>query len=92
MFIEINRNIKIFGILIPRYYTVEEKHSVIYKDWRREFYSITDELMETYSQFDFTDYKGYTPVSCNNHFYADVSHLNEVGSAAFTSMLKKQIK
>lgn len=91
MFIEINRNIKIFGILIPRYYTVEEKHSVIYKDWRREFYSITDELMETYSQFDFTDYKGYTPVSCNNHFYADVSHLNEVGSAAFTSMLKKQI-
>lgn len=90
MLLSINSEMKIWAILIPRYYTIEEIHKNLYVDWKREFEKIIYELKKEYN-FNYINYKEYTPISSNNNFYADVAHLNKAGAIAFTSMLNETL-
>lgn len=86
----INKNIKIYAILIPRYITIENIHLEKYRKWKEEFQIIIDEMRQIYP-FEFWNFKEYKPISQNNNFYYDVSHLNEIGSIALTSIINKKI-
>lgn len=86
MLYQINGNMKIYGVLIPRYYTVENVHREIYREWKEEFQDIIADIRKDY-KFELLNFKDYLPISANHNFYFDVSHLNEIGSIAFTSLL-----
>lgn len=86
----INSEIKIYAILLPRYYTIERIHRVIYQEWKEEFENIIKEFKKIMN-FEFINYKEYAPISENNNFYADVSHLNQIGAIAFTSLLNETL-
>lgn len=91
MFYEINDNMRIYGVLIPRYIKIEEIHKTLYKDWKKEFLEIIEDIKGKYNNFKFLDFKDYRPISENNYFYKDASHLNQTGAAAFTSLLNQVI-
>ena len=84
----LNNKIKIYTLLIPRYYTIENIHKTLYSDWKEEFEGIIHSVQKEY-EFDYVNYKHYLPISKNNNFYADV---NATGAIAFTSLLNERIK
>lgn len=90
MLYQINGEMKIYAVLIPRYYIVESIHKNLYRQWKEEFEDIIEEIRKDY-RFEYLNFKDYLPISGNHYFYSDVSHLNETGSAAFTSLLDSMI-
>jgi hypothetical protein len=86
----INPYIKIYIILIPRYNAIEEIHRIKYTNWKAEFENIIDDFQHKYT-FKYLNFKNYEPISCNNNFYQDVSHLNYDGATAFTTLLNSYI-
>lgn len=86
----INNQIKIYAVLLPRYNTIETIHKTLYQQWKKEFMEIIHNIKKSYN-FEFISYKDYQPISGNNNFYADVSHLNLTGSIALTSLLNETL-
>lgn len=88
---KINKNIKIYLILIPRYYKVEQQHYILLKDFREEFNTIIAHFKESYN-FHYWDMKNLEEISKNRWFYHDTAHLNYYGGLAFTSFLNDRMK
>lgn len=87
---EINPNMKIFFVLLPRYYLLERNNEYVFAEWKIEFYNILKSLKKDY-QFEVMDFKGCRQFSENNYFYTDPAHFNAVGANAFTSELNLRI-
>lgn len=85
-----NENIKLYIILIPTHQSFERKLKHSEKEWKGKFYYIINYYKRIYN-FEFLDFKDYTEISSNNHFYYDLGHLNYNGSIAFTLMLNSII-
>lgn len=88
---EIDKSIKVFCILIPRYQTIENIHDKLYLEWKKEYEEIMYEMRKNYS-FEMLNYKHYASISSNNRFYYDAAHLNATGAIAFTSVLNEDVQ
>lgn len=84
---QINPDMKVFVILLPRYVRAEEKAAEAYAGWKKFFY---DTIMECgkYYPFQFKDFKGHE-ISREKACYYDVSHLNYYGAVKFTRLLNE---
>ena len=88
---DINKNIQIYIILLPRYYKVEQQHHMLLKDYKEEFEAIISNFRKSYD-FYYWDMKDLEGISKNRFLYQDAAHLNYYGGLAFTSVLNDMIK
>lgn len=82
---QINPDMKVFVILLPRYAKAEEMAVEAYAGWKRIFYDIIEECNKQYP-FQFMDFKNHE-ISRERACYYDVSHLNYYGAVKFTHLL-----
>ena len=87
---EINKDIKIYTVLIPRYKLVEEANKENKKIWKDRFYKIIEECQKEYD-FDFIDLKDCEQIKDNMNYYFDLEHLNYQGAIEFTKVLKQYL-
>lgn len=87
---ELNKDMKIYFVLIPRYKRMEIYHEKLLDDRRDMFYSIINPIIED-EHIPLLNYKSCESIASNNHFFNDPAHLNYYGAIAFTTMLNDQI-
>lgn len=87
---QINQDMKIYVLLMPRYAGVWDKEALILDNWKDYFYSVMAEFRNSYD-FAILDYTRDT-IAGNKYFYYDASHLNCFGAMKFTEMLNEEIK
>lgn len=87
---QINPDMKVFLILMPRYIKAEEMTKEPYAGWKDIFYDIIEESNKKYP-FVFLDLKEHE-ISKERDCYYDVSHLNYYGAVKFTKILNEYIK
>lgn len=88
---ELDKNIKIYLILIPRYMTREISMLNIESIWKEKFYKILEKYSHEY-EFELLDLKNNSYLSNKREFYMDLEHLNYEGSKKFTLLLNDYIK
>ena len=86
---EINSDIKIYLVLIPRFYWSQVKARTYFKDWKEMFYSYMEKMKREYG-IKFLDFKD-SDMAKDIHNYYDESHLNYFGAIKFTKMLETRI-
>ncbi|MCM1156658.1 MAG: hypothetical protein NC314_07935 [Roseburia sp.] len=87
---ELNPDMKVFVVLLPRYVKAEEKAVEAYAGWKKIFYEIIEESGKHYP-FQFMDFKEHE-ISRERACYYDVSHLNYYGAMKFTRMLNEYME
>ncbi len=90
---QINPNMKVYLILIPRFYETEEMMQRIkpYMDFKEDFEATISKFNKSYN-FQYWDMKNMEGISRNRYFYNDPGHLNYYGGLAFTSVINDMIK
>lgn len=86
-----NKDIKIFCVMLPRYYLLERNNEYVFASWKIDFMRIIEHLKQKH-KFTFFDFKGSTEFSGNGYFYQDEAHFNTIGARAFTACLNKLIQ
>lgn len=86
----INPQIKIYYLLLPRYYIMEEYHNMMLATFKSDFEIEIKEHIRKY-KVNYLNLKNLSSISNNNHFFQDTAHLNYIGGIAFTSMLNQMI-
>ena len=87
----INPNIKVIGVLLPKYYVVEETEHTVNQLWKPYFENIVSSFQENYANFMFCDLKNLTDISHNPDFYQDLTHLNFEGARHLTNYIVSAI-
>lgn len=87
----INPNIKVIGVLLPKYYVVEETEQTVNQLWKPYFENIVSSFQENYANFMFCDLKNLTDISHNPDFYQDLTHLNFEGARHLTNYIVSAI-
>ncbi len=85
----INPTLKVFCILMPQYYAVQEKTKSAYASWKEMFYTIMEEAKKIFP-FTFLDFKE-NEIAQKRECFFDVSHLNYYGAIQFTKLLNTMI-
>lgn len=85
----LNPHMKIFCILIPRYYAVQEKVQSVYAPWKELFYNIMEETQKAYP-YTFLDLTN-DEISKKREYYFDTSHFNYYRAIKFTQYLNSLI-
>ena len=80
---EINPNMKIKIVLMPRTVCVEKKMEAYDKILRTEYMAYLEEMQKKYS-FEIFDLKGLEEISTHQEYYYDGEHLNRKGAEQFT--------
>ena len=83
----INPNIKVIGILLPKYHVVEETELTVNQLWKPYFENVVSSFQEKYTNFMFYDLKNLVDISHNPDFYQDLTHLNFEGAYHLSSHL-----
>lgn len=87
---EINKDMKVYLVLIPQYIEREIKVQKEDLEWKPKFYDILDKFSEKY-KFEVLDFKDCEDISSNREYYYDFGHLNYKGSMVFTELLNSYI-
>ncbi len=91
LLLDINKDVKIYLILIPQYIEKEKKIKEIEQKWKVEFYNIIDNIKTMY-KVKVLDFKNCESISSNKDFYYNNGHLNFDGSKEFTKILDSYIQ
>lgn len=89
----INPNIKLYFLLLPRYYHAQQKGNALYPQyaqWKEMFYTILNEANKQYP-FTLLDLKNHE-ISKERLYYYDVSHFNYYGAVAFSRLVNSLIR
>ncbi len=89
---EINPSIRIYLVLLPKYWMVEYLEQVIHNKWRDFFYTAIDEFKQKYSAVELLDLKDVTQFSKQQILYFDKTHFNCYGAEIFTKYLSRLIQ
>lgn len=89
--LDINSEIKIYLILIPRYIVQEQKLESIESIWKNKFYNTLEKLKLKY-KFEILDFKDCEEISSIRENYLDLEHLNYNGAIEFTKLLSNKIE
>ncbi|OOM79971.1 hypothetical protein [Clostridium sp. BL-8] len=90
---EINPDIKIILLLMPRYYTMEKLENISPNivSFKEEFEKMISLAKQKY-EFEYCNFKNHMEISYDNKLYYDVCHLNYSGAVKFTQMLNSYLK
>lgn len=86
----INSNIKIYFLLMPRYFILEQYHKILLQSYKSDFENIVGKFEKEFG-IVYLNMKDTKTISKNPHFYRDTAHLNYYGAIAFTGILEKTI-
>ncbi len=86
----INPNINIYILLMPKYIEIENKTSLNRSEWKQYFENMIMSFKEIY-KFEYYNLKDCTEISSHRMYYQDVSHLNYFGAINFTKYLNNLI-
>lgn len=86
---EVNPNIIIYALIIPRYKETQDMLNVSMKKWKEIFYNIIEDMRKKYL-FTFWDLNTHE-ISTNKNYYYDASHLNYYGAVQFTKWINDNI-
>ena len=89
--LDINSEIKIYLILIPKYKVKEDRRKSIEFMWKNRFYNILEKLKLKY-KFEILDFKDCEKISNVREYYLDLEHLNYNGAIEFTKLLSYKIE
>lgn len=89
--LDINSEVKIYLVLIPRYKIKEDKIKSVESIWKDRFYNILENLKLKYN-FEVLDFKEYEEISSVRGYYLDLEHLNYNGATRFTKLLSNKIE
>ncbi|MDK2562685.1 hypothetical protein QOZ84_03915 [Romboutsia sedimentorum] len=89
--LDIDLNIKIYLVLIPRYKLKEDKMEQVELKWKYRFYNILNQTSKKY-EFEILDFKNNQEISNIRENYSDLEHLNYNGAIKFTKLLSLYIK
>ena len=84
---EINSDIHILGVLLPKYIVVEQMEAELNKVWKEVFVPIVREMENTYKNFAFFDLKGMDIVQQSRAYWWDMTHLNKEGARIMTEYI-----
>lgn len=84
---DINPQIKVYLVLLPKYFAVEEKEQESNILWKPFFYNIIEEFQEEYPFLELIDMKNCELFSANKELYEDITHFNYSGACGFTEYL-----
>lgn len=87
----INPDVKIIGLLLPKYYVVEETEKAVNQIWKPYFESIISSFQQKYANFSFYDFKNLSEISQNQNYYQDLSHLNRIGACRMTEIISELV-
>lgn len=82
---------KIIGLLLPKYYVVEETEKAVNQIWKPYFESIISSFQQKYANFSFYDFKNLSEISQNQNYYQDLSHLNRIGACRMTEIISELV-
>jgi hypothetical protein len=88
--IELNPEVKIYLIMMPRYEGVWDKEEAMLSYWKDFFYDTLSEFGQKY-KFEFLDYSR-DEIGRRRVYYQDEAHFNFLGAMKFTDMLNKKLK
>lgn len=88
---QINRNIKIYFVMLPRFGNLEKFHAVIMGKEKEEFENIMSDFLKEDNCY-FFNFKQCKEICNNRYFFWDTAHLNYMGAIAFTGLLNNSIK
>lgn len=86
----LNKDMKVYLVLIPQYIEKEIKVQAEEVEWKPQFYDILYKFREKY-KFEILDFKDYEEISAKQEYYYDYGHLNYTGSMVFTELLNNYI-
>lgn len=86
---EWNSDMKVFVLLMPRYYEVQKKVDEACVEWKERFYYILEEARKDY-KFEILDLCNHE-ISKESAYYQDVSHFNYYGAVKFTDLLNEYL-
>ncbi len=89
--LEIDSNIQILLVLIPRHKVKEDKMKSIESKWKYRFYEIISQTKKKYN-FEVLDFKEIEEISSVRSNYSDLEHLNYNGAIKFTKLLSQYLK
>lgn len=84
---EINSDIHILGVLLPKYIVAEQMEAELNKVWKEVFVPIVREMENTYKNFAFFDLKGMDIVQQSRAYWWDMTHLNKEGARIMTEYI-----
>lgn len=87
----LNPDIQIIGVLLPKYYIVEENEKNVNQIWKPHFENIISSFQQKYTNFSFFDFKNLTSISKKQEYYRDLSHLNCNGAHHMTEIISSLI-
>lgn len=87
----INPDIKIYLLLMPKYFEVEKAEIPINQKWIPFFNNTVNNFKNKYN-FELINLKDCTEISQNKEYYADLTHLNHEGAKVFTKYLAEILK
>lgn len=88
---EINPNMKVYLLLIPKHISMEKLDSVANLRWKPFFEGIINEFKELYPFIELLDMKNCEDFSADSSLYFDISHFNFEGASRFTEYLAEVI-
>ncbi len=80
---ELNPNMKIKMVLMPRCQCIEERMEPYDRELKPKFFGVLHELQKSY-RFEIFDLKDLEEISAHREFYYDSEHLNRSGAESFT--------
>ncbi len=83
---EIQPEIRIFMVLLPKYKIVEDAEKIYNQTWKTFFMNMIGELKKDFS-LELLDFKDYEEISAYKENYRDLSHLGFDGAIRFTEHL-----
>lgn len=87
---EINPEVKIYLVMMPRYEGVWEKEQSMVYSWKDFFYDTLNEMRERHS-FEILDFIR-DDIKKTRAYYQDATHFNFLGAMKFTDLLNERLK
>lgn len=84
---QINPDIKIYLVLLPKYEEVEETEKEINREWKEVFINFINGFQQKVDGLELIDLKSCKVFSENRENYFDVTHFNYIGACRFSEYL-----
>ncbi len=88
---DINPHIRMFAVMLPKYYVVERFEAAVNEVWRKAFLTIIESMEQRYRNFKYVDFKNTERIQQTREYWADLTHLNKAGAAAMTDCIRERL-
>lgn len=84
-------DIPIIGVLLPKYYIVEQTEQLVNQIWKPQFENMIASFQQQFPNLFLWDLKNFSEISQNHCYYQDLTHLNYDGACCLTTHLTNRL-